>query len=304
MPEFALPLVLLALPLGLPARLLTVRQRVPAAALREPRATAMLLTDRIGVRRRTRWDTALAAALWCLLVIAIANPRVPGQTLALPVSGRDIILTLDLSGSMKDTDFELDGQPIARIDAVKRVATNLVLRRGGDRIGLVVFADHPYFAAPLTFDMPALARTIDHATIGISGNSTAIADGLGLALRRLSRSEAKSRVIVLLSDGADNASTVLPAEAGALAARLGVRIYAIALGPHDLATHPDDPDAVDAEALGALLVAASLGWRVSRGRLGDWGRAVDRHLMQAMLRRGAMLARCWRDRGGRIYRWR
>ena len=295
MPEFALPLVLLALPLGLPARLLTVRQRVPAAALREPRATAMLLTDRIGVRRRTRWDTALAAALWCLLVIAIANPRVPGQTLALPVSGRDIILTLDLSGSMKDTDFELDGQPIARIDAVKRVATNLVLRRGGDRIGLVVFADHPYFAAPLT---------IDHATIGISGNSTAIADGLGLALRRLSRSEAKSRVIVLLSDGADNASTVLPAEAGALAARLGVRIYAIALGPHDLATHPDDPDAVDAEALGALLVAASLGWRVSRGRLGDWGRAVDRHLMQAMLRRGAMLARCWRDRGGRIYRWR
>ena len=166
MPEFALPLVLLALPLGLPARLLTVRQRVPAAALREPRATAMLLTDRIGVRRRTRWDTALAAALWCLLVIAIANPRVPGQTLALPVSGRDIILTLDLSGSMKDTDFELDGQPIARIDAVKRVATNLVLRRGGDRIGLVVFADHPYFAAPLTFDMPALARTIDHATIG------------------------------------------------------------------------------------------------------------------------------------------
>ena len=76
MPEFALPLVLLALPLGLPARLLTVRQRVPAAALREPRATAMLLTDRIGVRRRTRWDTALAAALWCLLVIAIAGSGV------------------------------------------------------------------------------------------------------------------------------------------------------------------------------------------------------------------------------------
>ena len=106
MPEFALPLVLLALPLGLLARLLTVRQRVPAAALREPRATAMLLTDhRIGVRRRTRWDTALAAALWCLLVIAIANPRVPGQTLALPVSGRDIILTLDLSGSMQGHRF-------------------------------------------------------------------------------------------------------------------------------------------------------------------------------------------------------
>jgi hypothetical protein len=105
MPEFVLPLVLLALPLGLLARLLTVRQRVPAAALREPRATAMLLTDRIGVRRRTRWDTALAAALWCLLVIAIANPRVPGQTLALPVSGRDIILTLDLSGSMQGHRF-------------------------------------------------------------------------------------------------------------------------------------------------------------------------------------------------------
>jgi len=136
------------------------------------------------------------------------------------------------------------------------VATNLVLRRGGDRIGLVVFADHPYFAAPLTFDMPALARTIDHATFGISGNSTAIADGLGLTLRRLSRSEAKSRVIVLLSDGADNASTVVPAEDGALAARLGVRIYAIALGPHDLATHPDDPDAVDAEAPGRIARAS------------------------------------------------
>jgi len=101
------------------------------------------------------------------------------------------------------------------------VATNLVLRRGGDSIGLVVFADHPYFAAPLTFDMPALARTIDHATIGISGNSTAIADGLGLTLRRLSRSEAKSRVIVLLSDGADNASTVVPAEAGGVGRAAG-----------------------------------------------------------------------------------
>ena len=294
MPDFATPLALLLLPLGLLARFLPKARPQLSVALYTPPTIAGWLVEHGGNARAKRIGIVLAGLLWSLVVIAVAGPRTPNESVALPVSGRDMVIALDLSGSMRDVDFELDGRPVSRLDAVKNVAGEIVESRGGDRIGLVVFADRPYFAAPLTFDNAALAQAIYRVTIGISGDSTAIADGVGLALRRLERSQARSRAVILLSDGADNASTVVPAEVGDLARRLGVKIYSVAIGPHDMASNPDDNDAVDTETLGAI--AAASGGKLFRVKtladLQDFKRELD--LLEPSLV-AAPPIRTWRD---------
>jgi Ca-activated chloride channel family protein len=193
--------------------------------------------------------TALLAAAWTALVLALAGPQVAATKDIVTASGREIMLALDLSGSMVKEDFVLDGKPLSRLDAVKRVASRFVAARRGDRIGLVIFGDRAYVAQPPTFDVDSLAHAIEAAQIGISGRSTAIADGLGLATRRLLQGDAKSKVVVLLSDGVDTSGKVQANDAARLAASHGIVIHTIALGPEDLESQPQSRDAVDAAAL-------------------------------------------------------
>jgi Ca-activated chloride channel family protein len=225
---FALPLAFLLLPLPLLVRLLPPRG-AGGQALYLPPAIA----DAAGTAAARRLDRPglLLAALWLCLIVAAAGPQrlvpVPDRT----ASGRDIVIALDLSGSMAIEDFALDGETASRLDAVKRVAARFVAARGGDRIGLVIFADRAYVAAPLTWDLTAVSRAVENAEIGLTGQSTAISDGLGLALKRILAEPARSRVIVLLSDGRDTAARLEPRQVARLAADNGVRIHTIALGP-------------------------------------------------------------------------
>ncbi|MDY8110071.1 VWA domain-containing protein [Fulvimarina sp. 2208YS6-2-32] len=198
---------------------------------------------------RLRARRAVPVLLWLSLVVALAGPQRLSTVEALPATGRDLILAIDLSGSMEREDFDLDGRTVTRLDAVKAVAKEFVISRAGDRVGLVLFAEFAYAAAPLTFDVAAVSRIIDEATIGISGRSTAIAGGLGLALKRLRESEASSRVVVLLSDGSDTSGNVLPRDSARLAQQLGVTVHTIALGPEDMETAPKTRDAVDTATL-------------------------------------------------------
>ncbi|TRW97313.1 VWA domain-containing protein [Paracoccus sp. M683] len=246
--NLAAPLVLLLLPLPLILwRWWPVPER-PRPALRVP-APIFARTQAGRGRQGDVAGLALAAIAWVALVMALAGPRVSQVSDMLPASGREIVLALDLSGSMVKEDFRLDGQPISRLDAVKRTATAFVQARRGDRIGLVIFGDRAYFAAPLTFDVDAVSRAIDEAQIGISGRSTAISDGLGLALKRLAGSDAPSRVVVLLSDGVNTSGDVPTISVARLAAEKGVRVHTIALGPDDLESQPRARDAVDAQTL-------------------------------------------------------
>lgn len=199
----------------------------------------------IGVKVRK----IIPALIWFLLILGLAGPRIVELKDVASASGRDIVLALDLSGSMERQDFTLDGKAISRLDAVKRVGASFVRGRKGDRLAVVIFADRAYFAAPLTFDVETVARSIEQAAIGISGRSTALGDGLGLAIKRLAKSKARSRVIILLSDGVDTAGTVDAVKVGALAQEKGLRIYTIALGPQDLETTPEARDAVDSATL-------------------------------------------------------
>lgn len=206
-------------------------------------------------------------AIWCLLVLAIAGPRIPATLDIITASGRDIVLAIDLSGSMEKEDFQLNGRQVSRLEAVKDVAARFVEGRVGDRVGVVVFGDRAYTAAPLTHDVLSVARTVSELTIGVSGRSTAISDGLGLALKRLQGGAAESQVVILLSDGIDTTGTVAPPDAASLANALGIRIHTIALGPQDLATAPNAKQAVDAGTLDT--VARSSGGQMFRVRSTD-----------------------------------
>lgn len=254
--ELADPLVLLLLPLPfLVARLLGPQ---PIAG------RALLVPDRIGARLvaagragigggRIRLKQSLLWVIWALMVFALSGPRDLAPVSALKVSGRDLALVLDLSGSMVRDDFHLDGRQITRLEAVTTIGSEFAQRRGGDRLALVVFGSEAYFAAPFTFDVESVARRIKESVIGISGRATNISDGLGLALKRLEDSDAASRVVILLSDGVNNAGATNPRGVAELAAQMGVRVHTIALGPKDLASADlGERGVVDAATLRAI----------------------------------------------------
>ncbi|MEM9223952.1 MAG: VWA domain-containing protein [Pseudomonadota bacterium] len=190
--------------------------------------------------------------IWGLIVVALAGPQRPEALDIVTATGRDIVLTIDLSGSMEREDFEVDGAMASRLEAVKTVAERFVEGRVGDRVGVVVFGNEAYTAAPLTHDVSSVARTISNLSIGVSGRSTAISDGLGLALKRLSGGAADSQVVILLSDGIDTTGTVAPSEAAVFARALGVRIHTIALDPVALEEEPNPNSVVDAITLARI----------------------------------------------------
>lgn len=254
--ELADPWFLLALPLPLLVARMFGGQRADNRALYLPERVGAAMVAASGgpaPLARVPLRMGLLAAAWVLLVIAVAGPRDLAPVSALKVSGRDLALVLDLSGSMVRDDFHLDGEQITRLDAVKRVGADFARRRGGDRMALIVFGSEAYFATPFTFDVEAVADRIDEAVIGISGRATNISDGLGLALKRMAKSEAETRVVILLSDGVNNAGATNPRGVAELAARMGVRVHTIALGPKDLASAEEgERGVVDAVTLAAI----------------------------------------------------
>lgn len=252
--ELATPWALILLPLPwLAARLLGPRDIRGAALMVPDRIGAALVGAARSVGGRVRLQRGLPWLIWGLMIIALSGPRDLAPVSALRVTGRDLAVVLDLSGSMVRDDFHLDGQQITRLQAVTQVGADFVRRRGGDRVALIVFGSKAYYAAPFSFDVEAIARRIEQATIGISGRATNIADGLGLALKRMADSNAASRVVILLSDGKNNAGATNPRGVADLAAQMGVRVHTIALGPKDLTTAElGERGVVDAATLRAI----------------------------------------------------
>lgn len=264
--NFATPLVFLLLPVPWLAWRFLAPLNEESSSFYLPSSVAAQMKE-TPIRASHHLRLALAAVTWILLITAIAGPRILHQLDVLPASARDIVLVIDLSGSMKTEDFDLEGSRATRLAVVKSVGSDFVLSREGDRIGLVVFGDRAYYASPLSFDTQSVAGAIKAAQIGVSGNSTAISDGLGIAIKRLENSEAKSKVIILLSDGVDTTGTIDPTGAAKLAHEMGIKIYTIALGPIDMQSQPGARDAVDAQTLGEI--ASSGGGKMFRVRSTD-----------------------------------
>lgn len=180
----------------------------------------------------------LALLAWALLLTAAARPSWMGEPVELPVSGRDLMLAVDLSGSMEAEDFVVNGQPINRLLATKLVAGEFIERRVGDRIGLILFGRNAYVQAPLTFDRRTVRTLLEESAIGLAGKETAIGDAIGLAVKRLRERRAQGgeekSVLILLTDGANTAGEVEPLKAAELAASAGLTLYTIGIGADEM----------------------------------------------------------------------
>jgi len=185
-----------------------------------------------------RLPALLRVVALALVVVALARPQQGLESSRLRTEGIDIVLAVDVSGSMLAEDFTLRGARRNRLDVVKDVVKEFVEHRVNDRIGLVVFGGRPYTQCPLTLDHGWLLSRLDHAQIGMVEDGTAIGSGIATALNRLRRSKANSRIVVLLTDGVNNAGAVTPDAAAQLAKTLGIRIYTIGAGTKGLAPYP------------------------------------------------------------------
>ncbi len=228
--HLAWPWILLLLPLPwLSRRLLPAASSATSGALFVPFTQALSETNleasgRAG-RNSLRWWGSLIC--WMLLVLAAARPQWLGDPIELPETGRNLLLAVDVSGSMEQTD--LDRGNATRLDVVKQVAGEFIQRREGDRVGLILFGSQAYLQTPLTFDRTTVKTLLDESVIGIAGRETAIGDAIGMALKR-QQDNAGDSVLVLLTDGANTAGHVTPEKAAELAAQQGLRIHTIGVG--------------------------------------------------------------------------
>ncbi len=230
--EFEWPWLLLLLPLPLLVRRLSRPVSIRQAALNvpfiddfaEPQAAQILLQQSSPGRL---W---LGVLVWLCLLTAAARPQWYGEPLELPVEGRDIMLAIDLSGSMEEADFVLGGRQVDRLTATKAVAGAFIEQRVGDRIGLILFGTQAYLQTPLTFDRQTVTTLMYEAVTRIAGEKTAIGDAIGLAVKRLQGNQG-DRILILLSDGENTAGELDPLKAAELAAQDGLKIYTIGIGP-------------------------------------------------------------------------
>ncbi len=232
--EFAWPWLFATLPLPLLALLLPRAPSVAPVTLRFPFYAALRDNLQTHSNPRSRLRLALAITAWLLLVLAAARPQLIGESVHLPVSGRSLMLAVDISGSMQNQDMQVRGRQLSRLTAVKVVAGDFIEQRKGDRIGLILFGDEAYLQAPLTFDRATVRTLLDEAQIGLAGKQTAIGDAIGLAIKHLRKEPASNRVLILLTDGTNTAGNVDPLKAADLATREDVRIYTIGIGSGEM----------------------------------------------------------------------
>lgn len=168
--------------------------------------------------------------MWLCLLCALVRPQWLGEPIELPSEGRDVMLAVDLSGSMQIEDMVVDGKTVDRLTLIKHVIGDFIERRNGDRLGLILFADHAYLQAPLTQDRRSVAKFLADSEIGLVGKQTAIGESIALAVRRFDMVNDSNRVLILLTDGSNNAGNIEPEVAARIAAKRNVTIYTVGVG--------------------------------------------------------------------------
>lgn len=239
--SLAAPLWLLALPLPWLLwrwlRLRPPRRKAMIAALRHPQMELLEQLGQSGTsRRRTPWLWLLGCTL---VLLALARPQTPDPA-TLP--GRNILLALDTSGSMRAMDFSIDGQAVSRLDMVKRVVSDFLARRARDRIGLIIFGDEAMTLAPLSTDHALLRTLLGEVHHDMAGERTAIGTAIALGIKRLQQTDVRSRILVLLTDGTNTAGEITPNAALHLALSQQVKIYTIGIGSHGKVVFPRGPN--------------------------------------------------------------
>ena len=221
------------------------------------------------VRRRSKVQALLFMLVWMLAVSALARPQWLEPPVVKEMPTRDLLLAVDLSGSMEAEDFTAaDGGRIDRLTAVKQVLDDFLKRRKGDRVGLVIFGNAAFVQAPFTQDLDVVRQLLQETAPRMAGPRTAFGDAIGLGITLFERSKLEQRVMIVLTDGNDTGSDVPPAEAAVIAADKGIVIHTVAIG---------DPDSVGEEALDEEALKA-----VARTTGGNYYFAQDRESLEGV----------------------
>jgi Ca-activated chloride channel family protein len=234
--EFQWPWAVYFLPLPILIYLLLPAWKKKDAALHVPFYSSAIAYDSSKHRENKRNLLRRLALIlsWTALVLASSRPQWIGEPVQLPATGRDLMLAVDISGSMGTEDMRLNNRKTTRLHVVKEVVGDFVERRRGDRLGLILFGSQAYLQTPLTFDRFTVRSLLTETPLGIAGGKTAIGDAIGLAVKRLHDRPVESRILILLTDGQNNVGEVSPIQAAQIAAKEGVKIYTIGFGADEL----------------------------------------------------------------------
>jgi len=226
------PWMFLLLLLPFLMRMLPAAKHHQAGVLKVPFYQEIVSMESTSVRNVKGYDKLFLFFLliWLLLIIATSRLQWLGDPVTLPVTGRDLMIAVDISGSMQLPDLKLNDEPVTRLQVVKSVAGNFIERRVGDRTGLILFGKHAYIQTPLTFDRTTVSAMLDEAEIGLAGKETAIGDAIGLAVKRLRDQSVEDRILILLTDGANTAGEIGPRKAADIAAAEGLKIHTVGIG--------------------------------------------------------------------------
>ena len=224
--QFYAPLFLLLLPLPF---LIRKKNKVPE--LHFPAMNRLKnLSSTHSIKGKSNVFSFFLSLSWIFLILALMQPEKVDQYQKVHNKGYDLMLAVDISGSMQAVDLSTSSKIISRIDATKEVVSKFVRARDKDRVGLITFGQSAYLHVPLTLDTVAVSRMLNDIVVGMAGNGTAIGDAIGLAVRTLRTRPGDSKILVLLTDGEDNASSIPPLEAAKLAKQYGIRIYTVGIG--------------------------------------------------------------------------
>lgn len=234
--EFSFPIILLLAPLPLFVFWLLPQAKQESAAIRVPFFNDLesISQTHKATNKSSVFMFLLMALIWLSALIAAAGPQWIGESIRVPTSGRDLLIAVDISGSMQTADMVLNDDRVDRLTVVKKVVGDFVERRSEDRLGLILFGTQAYLQAPLTFDRKTVNTLLQESRLGFAGEKTAIGDAIGLATKRLLERPENSRVVILLTDGANTAGEVEPLQAAELAKQSHVKIYTIGIGANEL----------------------------------------------------------------------
>ena len=218
-----------------------VRWLIKASRKKQPALTVPSLEGFSGLSSNESFSATLSTVkliilwlAWILLIAAVARPQWVGEMVSLPTTGRDLMLAIDNSGSMATEDMQVNNDYVDRLSVVKAVISQFLDARKGDRVGLVLFGTNAYVQAPLTFDLKSVKKLMIEAPVGIAGGKTAIGDAIGLTVKRLRERQNEEKVVILLTDGANNVGEIPPIKAAELASVDGIKIYTIGVGAEEM----------------------------------------------------------------------
>ena len=221
--------VLVVLPLPLIVYWLPAKKQVQASPLKMPTLIKGIQAPEFTPHKK-KASLATLSIVWALLVLACTQPQWLGEAVNVPTEGREMMIAVDLSGSMQVEDMSLNGRTVNRLDMLKVLLGDFIERRTGDRLGLILFGDDAYMQTPMTFDRKTVQQMLDETVLGLVGKQTAIGDAIALAVKRFDEKKNSNRVLLLLTDGQNTAGKITPEQALELAVAKDITIYSIGIG--------------------------------------------------------------------------